>query len=75
MMMIYIRRGFGQSFFKVVFVDRINGLIELKDLDLEINLFKVYECMIEQIEEDMGSFLVLFLKGIMVEQVVENFQV
>lgn len=56
MMTTYTRRGPGQGYLKTVLADRINGLIELKDLDLEINPLKVYERMIEQIEEDTGSF-------------------
>jgi Ras GTPase-activating-like protein IQGAP2/3 len=43
MMTTYTRRGPGQSYLKVVLQDRINSLIELKDLDLEINPLKVYE--------------------------------
>jgi Ras GTPase-activating-like protein IQGAP2/3 len=54
MMTTYTRRGPGQSYLKAVLADRINGLIELRDLDLEINPLKVYERMIEQIEEDTG---------------------
>jgi hypothetical protein len=56
MMTTYTRRGPGQSYLKTVLADRINGLIELKDLDLEINPLKVYERMIEQIEEDTGTY-------------------
>lgn len=75
MMTTYTRRGPGQSFLKSVLADRINSLIELKDLDLEINPLKVYERMIEQIEEDTGSLPASLPKGITAEQAAENPQV
>ena len=75
MMTTYTRRGPGQSFLKSVLADRINSLIELKDLDLEINPLKVYERMIEQIEEDTGSLPASLPKGITAEQAAENAQV
>ncbi|KAJ9626378.1 RasGAP protein [Taxawa tesnikishii (nom. ined.)] len=46
MMTTYTRRGPGQSYLKTVLADRINSVIELKDLDLEINPLKVYENMV-----------------------------
>ncbi|KAK4157710.1 Rho GTPase activation protein [Chaetomidium leptoderma] len=75
MMTTYTRRGPGQSFLKAVLADRINSLIELKDLDLEINPLKVYERMIEQIEQDTGSLPASLPKGITQEQAAENPQV
>ncbi|KAM0278787.1 hypothetical protein ACHAQH_004978 [Verticillium albo-atrum] len=72
MMTTYTRRGPGQSFLKTVLADRINNLIELKELDLEINPLKVYERMIEQIEEDTGSLPPSLPKGITGEQAAEN---
>ncbi|KAJ2897668.1 GTPase-activating protein [Zalerion maritima] len=75
MMTTYTRRGPGQSFLKSVLADRINSLIELKDLDLEINPLKVYERMVEQIEEDTGSLPASLPKGITAEQAAENPQV
>lgn len=54
---------------------RINGLIELHDLDLEINPLKVYERMCEQIEQDTGSLPPSLPKGITAEQAAENAQV
>lgn len=54
---------------------RINGLIELHDLDLEINPLKVYERMCEQIEQDTGSLPPTLPKGITAEQAAENAQV
>ena len=41
MMTTYTRRGPGQSYLKSVLADRINSLIEHKDLNLEINPLKV----------------------------------
>lgn len=41
MMTTYTRRGPGQSYLKTVLSDRINSLIEHKDLNLEINPLKV----------------------------------
>ncbi|KAL1899205.1 RasGAP protein [Sporothrix stenoceras] len=75
MMTTYTRRGPGQSFLKAVLADRINSLIELHDLDLEINPLKVYERMVEQIEEDTGSLPASLPKGITAEQAAENPQV
>lgn len=42
MMTTYTRRGPGQSYLKSVLAERINSLIEHKDLNLEINPVKVY---------------------------------
>ncbi|KAK8066901.1 GTPase-activator protein for Ras-like GTPase [Apiospora hydei] len=75
MMTTYTRRGPGQSFLRSVLADRINSLIELKDLDLEINPLKVYERMCEQIEEDTGSLPASLPRGITAEQAAENAQV
>jgi Ras GTPase-activating-like protein IQGAP2/3 len=41
MMTTYTRRGPGQSYIKGVLSERINSLIEHKDLNLEINPLKV----------------------------------
>lgn len=54
-MTTYTRRGPGQSYLKGVLAERINSLIEHKDLNLEINPLKVYEQMITQIEDETGS--------------------
>ncbi|OAA54537.1 GTPase activating protein [Niveomyces insectorum RCEF 264] len=75
MMTTYTRRGPGQSFLKTILADRINSLIELQDLDLEINPLKVYERMVAQIEEDTGSLPASLPKGITAEQAAENPQV
>jgi Ras GTPase-activating-like protein IQGAP2/3 len=75
MMTTYTRRGPGQSYLKTVLHDRINSLIELKDLDLEINPLKVYERMCEQIEEDTGSLPASLPRGVTAEEAAENAQV
>jgi Ras GTPase-activating-like protein IQGAP2/3 len=75
MMTTYTRRGPGQSFLKSVLAEQIDGLIQLKDLDLEINPLKVYERMVEQIEEDTGQAPPNLPKGITAEQAAENDQV
>lgn len=43
MMTTYTRRGPGQGYLKTVLAERINSLIEHKDLNLEINPLKVRE--------------------------------
>lgn len=55
MMTTYTRRGPGQSYLKDVLSEKINSLIELDEMDLEINPLKVYENMIKQIEESTGT--------------------
>ncbi|CAJ0910696.1 2683_t:CDS:2 [Entrophospora sp. SA101] len=55
MMTTYTRRGPGQSYLKSVLSERINNLIEHKELNLEINPLKVYEQMIRKIEDDTGQ--------------------
>ncbi|KAH0543981.1 hypothetical protein FGG08_001748 [Glutinoglossum americanum] len=75
MMTTYTRRGPGQSYLKVVLSERINSLIELRDLDLEINPLKVYERMIAQIEEDTGSLPASLPRGVTAEQAADNEQV
>ncbi|KAF9157928.1 glyceraldehyde-3-phosphate dehydrogenase 1 [Actinomortierella ambigua] len=57
MMTTYTRRGPGQSYLKTVLSEKINSLIEHKDLNLEVNPLKVYEQMINQIEEGAGGAL------------------
>ncbi|OCK81223.1 GTPase-activating protein-like protein [Lepidopterella palustris CBS 459.81] len=72
MMTTYTRRGPGQSYLKVVLAERINSLIELKDLDLEINPLKVYEKMVAEIEESQGKLPPNLPKGVTAEQAAEN---
>lgn len=75
MMTTYTRRGPGQSYLKEVLAHRINSLIELKDLDLEINPLKVYERMINKIEEEKGSLPAELPRAVTAEQAAENKQV
>lgn len=75
MMTTYTRRGPGQSYLKVVLAEKINSLIELRDLDLEINPLKVYEHMIEQVEQDTGSLPASMPRGVTAEQAAEHPQV
>ena len=72
MMTTYTRRGPGQSYLKIVLADRINALIEMKDVDLEINPLKVYEKMVLDIEERDGSLPPHLPKGVTAEQAAEN---
>ena len=55
MMTTYTRRGPGKTYLKNVLSERINNLIDHRDLDLEINPLKVYEQMIKDIEEETGK--------------------
>ncbi len=72
MMTTYTRRGPGQSYLKTVVADRINSLIEIKDLDLEINPLKVYETMIDKIESGGKDLPDGLTKGITAEQAAAN---
>nr|XP_019002804.1 IQ domain-containing GTPase activating protein [Kwoniella mangroviensis CBS 8507]OCF66265.1 IQ domain-containing GTPase activating protein [Kwoniella mangroviensis CBS 8507] len=72
MMTTYTRRGPGQSYLKSVLADRINSLIEHKDLNLEINPLKVYEQMIQQIEEDTGTLPPSLPRGVPPEVAAAN---
>ncbi|TDL25862.1 Rho GTPase activation protein [Rickenella mellea] len=71
-MITYGRRGPGQSYLKSVLAERINSLIEHKDLNLEINPLKVYEQMINQIEDETGSRPDNLPRGVTLEQAAAN---
>lgn len=75
MMTTYTRRGPGQSYLKEVLAEKINSLIELEDVDLEINPLKVYESMVKQIEEDTGSLPPSLPKAVTAEDAAANQQV
>jgi Ras GTPase-activating-like protein IQGAP2/3 len=75
MMTTYTRRGPGQGYLKAVLSDRINSLIELQDLDLEINPLKVYETMIKGMEDSDGNLPPGLQRGVTAEQASENAQV
>ena len=72
MMTTYTRRGPGQSYLKSVLAERINSLIEHKDLNLEINPVKVYEQMIIQIEEETGALPPNLPRGVPPEVAAAN---
>ena len=75
MMTTYTRRGPGQSYLKEVLADKINGLTELSDVDLEINPLKVYETMVKQIEDDTGALPEDLPRSVTAEFAAENVQV
>lgn len=72
MMTTYTRRGPGQSYLKSVLSDRINSLIEHRDLNLEINPLKVYEQMVTQIEEETGTLPANLPRGVPPEVAAAN---
>lgn len=72
MMTTYTRRGPGQSYLKSVLAERINSLIEHKDLNLEINPVKVYEQMVIQIEEETGALPQNLPRGVDPETAAAN---
>ena len=73
--MTYTRRGPGQSYLRSILAERINSLIELKDLDLEINPLKVYDNMIKQIEDETGSLPDELSRSITAEEAAANEEV
>lgn len=75
MMTTYTRRGPGQSYLKEVLAEKINSLIELTDVDLEINPLKVYERLVLQTEEETGSTPADLPRGITAEEAAANQQV
>ncbi|KAG6816888.1 hypothetical protein H0H87_002008 [Tephrocybe sp. NHM501043] len=75
MMTTYTRRGPGQSYLKSVLAERINSLIEHKELNLEINPVKVYEQMVNQIEEEQGVLPPDLPRGVAPEVAAANVDV
>lgn len=75
MMTTYTRRGPGQSYLKEVLAKKINSLIELNSVDLEINPLKVYESMVKQIELDSGSLPEELPRSVTAEFAAENAEV
>ena len=55
MMTTYTRRGPGQAYLKNILSERLNKLISMKDLNLEINPLKVYEQMVADIQAATGE--------------------
>ncbi|KAM0718156.1 hypothetical protein Q7P37_006488 [Cladosporium fusiforme] len=72
MMTTYTRRGPGQSYLKTVLANRINSLIEIRDLDLEINPLKVYETMVNKIEASGEPLPPGLQRGVTAEEAAEN---
>ena len=75
MMTTYTRRGPGQSYLKDVLSERINSLIELSDVDLEINPLKVYETMVNDIEASSGKLPDNLPRAVTAEDAQDNEQV
>ena len=75
MMTTYTRRGPGQSYQKSVLSERINSLIEHKDLNLEIDPLKVYLQMIQQIEEETGQVPEHLPRSVTAEDAAANAEV
>ncbi|KAI6133595.1 ras GTPase-activating protein [Pisolithus croceorrhizus] len=64
MMTTYTRRGPGQSYLKSVLAERINSLIEHKDLNLEINPVKaIIAPRLTMLMEIANSFLVTIIES------------
>jgi Ras GTPase-activating-like protein IQGAP2/3 len=72
MMTTYTRRGPGQSYLKVVLQERINTLVQMGDLDLEINPLKVYEKMVRDYESQHGELPPDMPKAVTAEEAAEN---
>ena len=75
MMTTYTRRGPGQTYLKEFLSARINDVIQLKDVNLEINPLKVYEELIARIEEERGSVPDYLPRGVTAEEAAENEEV
>lgn len=75
MMTIYTRRGPGQSFIEQVLAERIRSLIEIRELDLEIDPLKVYQVMLDKIEEEHGTLPSNLSRAVTAEQAAANRQV
>ena len=74
MMSTYTSRGPGQSYLKTVLAERINNLVALKDLDLEINPLKVYQKMLNDLEshDSSGAYAQKLPRAVTAEQAAEN---
>lgn len=75
MMTTYTRRGPGQSYLKSVLAERINALIEHRDLNLEINPSRVYEGMVNQIYEEHGALPDNMPRSVSAEDAAANAEV
>ncbi|KAF2671116.1 Rho GTPase activation protein [Microthyrium microscopicum] len=72
MMTTYTRRGPGQSYLKVVLQERINHVVQMKDLDLEINPLKVYEKMVKDYETVHGELPANMPRSVTAEEAAQN---
>jgi Ras GTPase-activating-like protein IQGAP2/3 len=75
MMTTYTRRGPGQSYLKVVLQERINQIVQMSDLDLEINPLKVYERLVKDYETQHGELPADLPRSVTAEQAAENVNV
>ncbi|KAI7900718.1 Rho GTPase activation protein [Cokeromyces recurvatus] len=71
MMTTYTRRGPGQSYLKSVLSDKINNLLEQKDLNFQINPLKVYEELVQKMERE-GSLPDGFPRSVTAEMAAAN---
>ncbi|KAI9306641.1 Rho GTPase activation protein [Cunninghamella echinulata] len=72
MMTTYTRRGPGQTYLKSLLAEKIQNLVDHKDLNLEINPLKVYEQMVAQIEQDSGTLPDNIPKSVTAEMAANN---
>lgn len=72
MMTTYTRRGPGQTYLKAILAERINALIELKDQDLEINPLRVYQRMIQNMDEAGKDLPPDLPRSVTAEEAAEN---
>ncbi|KAI9487040.1 MAG: Rho GTPase activation protein [Benjaminiella poitrasii] len=75
MMTTYTRRGPGQSYLKLVLSDKINNLLEHKDLNLQINPLKVYEELVQKLEREQGCLPAGFPRSVTAEIAAANLTV
>lgn len=75
MITTYTRRGPGQGYLKTVLSERINSIVELQDMDLEINPLKVYDSLCNQMEKRSGSLPDEYPRQITAEAAAENQEV
>lgn len=72
MMTTYTRRGPGQSYLKSVLSDKINNLLEHKDLNLQINPLKVYDELVQKMEQEQGELPEGFPRSVTAEVASAN---
>lgn len=72
MMTTYTRRGPGQSYLKSVLSDKINNLLEHKDLNLQINPLKVYDELVQRMEHEQGELPEGFPRSVTAEVASAN---